>query len=156
MELTSALCSGADLSSPNYVIFYLWLTLIADITSVLTYVAVIFYLRRLETNFFVNRHPERRRQVSVGKTFAWVTLSDLLLEVIPYTIRILPNIFGLSEFLFRFNASLIVLNRCVNVFVYSWKFRNIRTAIRNIFGFKVQLCKFKRSFNNRRDMTPYQ
>jgi hypothetical protein len=99
---------------------------IANIISLLVYIAVIYQLRRLSTNRFVLRCEHRQRQMKLVKMFAWVTLSDLLLEVLPHTFYFFWVSAGGNEFVKRFNVYLLILNRCVNLFVYMWKFHSAR------------------------------
>lgn len=82
---------------PKYVTFCIWLGLIVNILSLIIYTLVIFQLRRLSANRYVIRFAQRQRQFRVAAMFVWVSVSDLLLDVIPY-VAVFASILGQSNF----------------------------------------------------------
>lgn len=127
-------CYGGSFSHPEFVVF---LTSAVNVVSLLVYAAVVYQFKRLSANHHVTAILQRQRQVQVAKLFAWIALSDLLLEVIPNMINAGILTYhgsskgtpGIAAALIRFNAALIMLNRCINLLVYLWKFPEARYVV---------------------------
>lgn len=121
--------------------FYVWTRSISNVASLFVYAVVIYQLKRLSENPLVNRCQQRTQQIRVAKMFAWIALSDLLLDVIPYGAIALVSAYGGSIFALRISACLILLNRSVNIFVYMWKFKAVRVAARENLR-----CRFSHNY----------
>lgn len=101
------------------VIFQWFLLKTVEMPLEVIYSIYRYAYRKLSTNFYVACCAERIQEIRVAEMFAWITLSDLLLEVIPYCASAFISAY--SSIILRFSICLIILNRSVNLFVYMWK-----------------------------------
>lgn len=122
----------------EYLAYYVWLGNIVNTASLIVYAVVIYYLQKLSTNRYVVDFPQRKRKIRVVLIFTWIAFSDLVLDVIPYVIiKILLSTGRDIERVVRFIYCLIILNRCANVFICIWKFKDVRKA-----AWKLFRCKY--------------
>ncbi len=140
---TNKIYVSANVSAiPNsFNLFHHTLKVVAGLASVILYILAIFALRNLQHSNFSNRAQKktRTRQIAITKTLGLVALCAAFLWVLPATVVLIFMILQISHRWYQsvmpYAYSCMLLNIANNVFIFAWKNRVFRRALKLIlFG----------------------